>query len=275
MSKFEVYRANTFKEYLEVLNTVTEEPAIKLTPQGLHSVAMDQGHCYMYELNLPSSFFDSWKIEENEKFQINLGCLLKALRKTDKNETLVMEYVYDKITREKATENLIGQPTTNIVVSEDKENEKLKISLISDMTRQKTIDCVKLLEEEIPSPKIFFKNKVRLTMDVFKRILEDFNNNGEHISIEGNDDEVIFRTESDEYKDYVKLDKNSDHILEIRNDETSKATYTINHILPFIKKALKVSEVVTMQFSQDVPLKIDVELPLGSLIFYAAPCIGV
>ena len=260
--KLEVYPATTFKEYLEVLNTVNEEPMIELNPQGIHSIMMDPKHVYMCELTLPDSFFDIWEIEENEKIQVNLPAILKALNKVTKKENLRFNYTY------KLGPKLDGSP-------QEKENECIELSLISDYTRRKTVECLDLLEEETPSPRIYFKNKARLTIDIFKRILEDFNGNSEHITIEGINDSIQFKTDSDTYRDFVELDKHNDHILELYNEENSKTTYTINCILPFIKKAQKIAEVITLEYTQDMPLKIDVELPQGTLIFYVAPCIGV
>jgi len=274
-TEFEVYRATMFKEILEVLNTVTEEPVIQINPQGLYSIAMNPSHCFMYEFDLPDAFFDSWHVDQSEKLQVNLGYLLKALKKVTKKETLRFNYSYDKVTREKTMVNIAGHPTMNKTLVEEKKNEEIKLTLRSDYDRVKTIECLELVEEEMPSPKIYFKNKVRLTVDVFKRILEDFGGNSEHITLIGSGDSIQFKTDSDTYKDFVELDKDNDYVLELNNDETSRATYTINHILPFIKKAQKIAEVVTIKFSQDMPMMIDVELPMGKLIYYNAPCIGI
>ena len=262
MNQFEVYPATAFKDVLEVLNTVNEEPMIELNPQGLHSLMMDPSHEFMCELNLPRQFFDRWEIEDNEKIQVNLPAILKALKKVTKKEILRFNYTYN------LGPKLDGSP-------QEKENEMVELSLVSDYTRRKTVECLDLLEEEIPTPRIYFKNKARLTLDILKRTLEDFNTNSNHITIESVTDAIQFKNDGDEYRDFVELDKDNDHILELYNDENGKAVYDIENILPFVKKALKLSEVVTLQFSQDMPLKIDVEIPMGSLVYHVAPYIGI
>jgi len=248
MLMFECSRANAFKSYLECISTIKEEITFHLDHEGLKIEEMDPSHVSLVCFKLPYTYFDKWDVSESEKIMVNLDTLLKSIKKVDKDEYLRFDY----------------------------EGDKLTLTLISDIQRKKVIQCLGLIEEEILVPKIFFKSKVRMLFNTFKRILEDFMTNENHLTIKTSysDDTVSFSNEGDEYNESVTLDKDNDNILEIRVEEDSRAVYDIGNFIDFVKKAVKLSEVITLNYSEDMPFKIDIEIPMGTLYLYCAPCIG-
>jgi len=254
MLMFECSRATAFKAYLEAINTVKEEITFHLDHEGLKIEEMDPSHVSLVCFKLPYTYFDTWNVSEPETITVNLDTLLKSIKKVDKDEHLRFEY----------------------------EGDKLTLTLISDIQRKKVIQCLELIEEELPTPRIFFKSKVRMVFNTFKRILEDFMTNQNHLTIEtscfGNtvdySNTVSFSNEGDEYNESVILDNDNDNILEIRVEKDSRAVYDIGNFIDFVKKAVKLSEVITLNYSEDMPFMLDIEIPMGTLYLYCAPCIG-
>jgi len=201
--------------------------------------------------NLLPRFFEVFNEEHiTRKISVNLKSLLSSVKKIDKDERLIAEY--------------------------DEENDKLVFNLVSDIKRKKVVPCFESSEEDLPEPRIWFKTKTRILNKALKRIVDDFKNNSEHIEIESfyHDDSIRFSNNSDEYEESVTLTGDNDNILEIRIDEECKTVYPIKYFDKFIAKSLKVSEVSTLSMTTDMPIKIDVEIPLGTLYLWVAPCIG-
>jgi proliferating cell nuclear antigen len=64
--------------------------------------------------------------------------------------------------------------------------------------------------------------------------------------------------------------------LEIETKEPSKATYSLSYLSEIIKTAAASSEIATLEFSNDMPIRIDFQQPKeGKLTFYLAPRIEV
>ena len=249
---FECYRAQDFKAYLEVLATMNEEVTFNIDETGLKVNQLDKEHVGLILFKLPPQFFDRFNEEyQSEKITVNLNDLLSSIKKLEKDEKLIAEY--------------------------DEENQKLILSLVSDLRRKKIIPCLETIEEEIPEPKIFFKTKTRIVNKALKRIIDDFKNNSEHLKLESfhNEDSIKFSNDSDQYEESVTLTRDNDNILETKVDDECKAVYPVSYFDKFISKALKVSEVSTLSFTEDMPIKIDVEIPQGMLYLWVAPCIGI
>jgi len=252
---FEVSKATEFKEYLETLNTVTVEPIFKVNEDGLKVETMDPSHVALIIFELPCAYFDTWRVDEEKTFSVNLSDVLKAIKKLGKRESLRVE----------------------LMEPNDSENERLVLTVLGEIERKKTIPCLEVIEEEIPTPRIHFKSKIRMTISSLKQIVEDFNGNQEYFKIvtEYNTDMVRFSNTGDAYQDEVTMDKHHDHILELNIQEDTTTSYSSHYLLQLIKKAYKICEVVTIDYSTDMPLRMDLEIPMGSIRFFLAPAIGV
>jgi len=264
MQLFEVSRPTTFRDYLGCLAVLSEDINLNLDYEGLKVDVMDPSHVALVNFVLPNSYFDSYSVGDSERIGVNVKTVLDALGKITKADRLSVEYDYNIHETKDAGGNVIE-------MSQTRENEKLTLTLVSDIKRKKIIPCLEPLTEEIPTPKIFFKSKTRIILSTLKRIVDDFD--GEHIAITSNQDGVTFSHEGDAYSESTPLDKDNDNIIEHKVDEPCKATYTKSYLKDILKAVVKVSEVATLEFSENMPIKMDIEIPQGTLVYYLAPCI--
>lgn len=272
MRVFEVSRPRILRDYLKVLSVVKEEPTLVFKPGGLSVLEMDASHVSMVDFHLPMEYFDVWNVEEEFKICLSLPDVLRVLKKLNKSDhALTFEYDYDV----KVVESAEDQQGNQVELNEEKINERVTLTLKSDIQRKKIFGCLELIDEEPPKPKIFFKSKTRMLLNVFKRILDDFKDSSNHWKVRTYGDQIVFSTDGEIVKEITPIDKDNDNILEHRVEEDSTATYPHEDIHNFVKSAVKVSEVVTLRFSDDLPLALDVELPQGKMVYYLAPCIGV
>lgn len=257
-AELEVYKVKPFKEILDCLAVVNEEHTIELNEEGIDIETMCPQHVSLVHLNLPSQYFDTY-IVEPDNFSVNMSVVTKALNKTYKNDSVTITYQH-------GLEDGEGGPV--------KKDEKLTLSLFdgSGVKRNKIIPCLDYIDVEIPTPKIFFKVKTRITSKEFKTYIQDMD--GDHVTFEATEDELRIISETD-YREVTPLPRNSDYVLSHWVEEPQRCTYTKAYLESFLVKAYRVAEVLTLEFSTDMPLKLDVEIPQGFLHFYEAPCIGV
>lgn len=248
---FEVFRPQVFRELLKYVNALKNEVTLNLSSDGLGINEMDPSHVAMVNLVLPNSFFDSYKVEESTKLSLNLDETLKLLNKIDKDD--ILKVFYDK----------------------DALKMMFQIQGTKNLIRNKTISLLDTIEEECPQPKIFFKSKSRIMLDSFKFAIEDLAKNAQYIRFESTNDKLNLITTSDISHEETPIERGSDAMLDHRVEEDSKATYTASYLMDILKNTSKISEVVTLELSEDMPLRLDIELPVGKLEFYLAPNIGI
>jgi len=131
-------------------------------------------------------------------------------------------------------------------------------------------------EEEVPTPKITFNAKVTLTADGFRQSLEDVALVSDYVRVEADDEKVMMNAKGDIMGADVELKKGSDALLSIETKETSKSAFALSYLLEIVKAAAATSDIVTLEFSTDMPIRLDFKQRYdGSLIYFLAPRIEV
>jgi proliferating cell nuclear antigen len=70
----------------------------------------------------------------------------------------------------------------------------------------------------------------------------------------------------------IEIPKGSDALLDLEAREPSKATFSLSYLSEIIKAASATSDIVTLEFSADMPIKLDFQQTTeGKLTFYLAP----
>jgi proliferating cell nuclear antigen len=70
----------------------------------------------------------------------------------------------------------------------------------------------------------------------------------------------------------ITLQKGSEMLLDLETKEPSKATFSLSYLSEIIKAASATSEIATLEFSTDMPIRIDFQQTKdGKLTFFLAP----
>ena len=246
---FEHRSSERFKDLLEALNVLCEEVTFTVNPEGLTAMQMDSSHVAMFILKIPPSAFERWEVVDEQKFAVSVTDLVKKhLKNTYKDESVEISYDVDRA--------------------------RLNIVLKSDIIREKNLPVLEPSDEEAPQPKIFFKAHARVLVKGLLKALKDFNELGEHVTISVKDDVLSLRQQGDFGGQSTPFEKYSDNVLELKCEEDSATTYTTSYLSKMIKALQPLSEVVNLDFSTDMPLRLSPELVSGALEYYLAPCIG-
>lgn len=266
MVKFEVYHATQFKELLEVLEVLNEDYVFQFDQSGVATKVMDDSHVAMLNMALPNDYFDQWYIEEPTSLSLNIPTILKAMGKVSKDEELFVDWITETNTVETEVDGVKTSKSVTTI-------PKMIWTLRSNLKREKRIPHSEIEPEEMPMPKIFFKSKARILLRDLVRVLSDFKAS-EHVKISIVNDSVHLDSVGDAYADHVQFDKGCDQLIDIRIEEESVSNFTLSYLVNILKEAVKISDVVTLELSTDMPLCIDFEMPVGELKFWIAPCIG-
>jgi proliferating cell nuclear antigen len=145
--KASVSDAKLWKNLLAAISTLIEEADFNATPDGIKLRSMDPSHVAMVDFEWQKTAFEEYTCQEPTKIRVNIASMLKLLKRVGSDE--ILEMLYDEKTR------------------------KLNLTLKGKMMRKFTMPTLDPAQEEVPTPKITFNSKVKLTTSTLRDIIDD------------------------------------------------------------------------------------------------------
>lgn len=224
------------------ISKIIREAALKADDTGIRLKAMDVSHVAMVDLFFPANFFEEYDAN-SEVIGLDLeafGEILKRARKNDK-----LEMIFEK--------------------------GKLSVNYIGNFKRTFVESTIDVPFTDLPEPRIEFKAEVRLLSNILKDSISDIEFLGDAIIFRAKDNSFSLINESEVGSAEVTIDQETGGLISISTDGEQKAMYGLDYIESLLKAA-EVAEIVVLQFSNDMPLKMTFELPQGArLVSYIAP----
>ena len=250
MFKIKLADARLLKNMISAISTLIDEATFNITPEGMNLKAMDPSRVAMVDFEWPKTVFDEYVCEQPTKMCINISELLKLLRKVGKDE--------------------------HVELSLDEKTGKMQITLVGKYTRTFIMPTLETAEEEIPTPKLTFNVKAKVTTDGLKGALGEAALVSDHVRFEADSEKLVLRASGDIMGAVIELKKGGDALLDIEVSEPSKATYSLSYLSEIVKSASTTSDIATLEFSTDMPIRLDFQQPReGKLVYYLAPRIEV
>lgn len=242
-----------FKGYISLLKVINEELTLQVDDTGIKAMGMDPSHVAMIDSKLKAPLFEAFSVPEGgSKVIINLGDFDKFLDRIGKDEAVTIDY----------------------------SEEKAKLFIVtkaSGRTRRFSLAVLEPLEDEIPEPKIFFKSSARLLTQGVERAIKDAGLVSEWLRIAIEGEMLKFNAQGDLGSADNEYTKDSDEVLELKSEADSSATYTLSYLSDMFGALKSVADVVTLELSTDMPVKIEASPnnPNLEVTLYLAPMIGV
>jgi len=244
--KFKVADAKLLKDMITAISILVDEATFKVDPEGLKLRAMDPSRVAMVDFEWPKTVFDEYSCAELTKMCINISELLKLLRRTAKDEV--------------------------VELSLDDKTGRLQIKITGKYSRNFTMPTLEASEEEVPTPKITFNVRAKATTQGLSQAIEDAQLVSDHVKIEADAEKLVFHATGDLMGATITLQKGSDALLDLEAKEASKATFSLSYLSEIIKAASATSEIATMEFSTDMPIRLEFQQTNeGRLVFFLAP----
>jgi proliferating cell nuclear antigen len=245
MFKLKVADAKLLRDMITSISILVDEATFKLEPDGMKLRAMDPSRVAMVDFEWPKTIFEEYQCDPPAKMCINITELLKLLKRAGKDE--IVELALD-------------------------ETAHLVVKIAGKHTRSFTMPTLEASEEEVPTPKLTFNVKVKATTDGLNQAIEDAQLVSDHVRIEADPEKLLLNASGDLMGATITIQKGSDTLLELDAKEPSKATFSLSYLSEIIKAASQTSDIATLEFSTDMPIKLDFQQAKeGRLTFYLAP----
>jgi proliferating cell nuclear antigen len=250
MFKAKMADAKVLKDMMGAISILVDEATFDLTPEGIKLRAMDPSRVAMVDFEWPKTLFDEYACGETMKMCINISEMLKLLRRTGKDES--------------------------VELSLDEKTGKLKIAIRGNYARTFNMPTLEAMEEEVPTPKVKFNVSAKTTTQGLREAIEDASLVSDHVRIEADKEKMVMNASGDIMGATIEFKAGDDVLLEMAAKEASKATFSLSYLSEIVKAAVPTSEIVVIEFSTDMPIKLDFQQEKeGKLKFYLAPRIEV
>jgi len=165
-----------------------------------------------------------------------------------------------------------AQKDESVELTLDDKTGRLQIIVLGKYSRTFTMPTLEASEEEVPTPKITFNVKAKTTTAGLSQAIEDAQLVSDHVKIEADSEKLTLNASGDLMGATITLQKNNDALLELEAKEPSKATFSLSYLSEIIKAAAATSDIATLEFSTDMPVRIDFQQTKeGKLTFFLAP----
>jgi proliferating cell nuclear antigen len=246
MFKLKVSDAKLLRDMATAISILVDEATFKIDPEGLKLRAMDSSRVAMIDFEWPKTLFQEYVASEPTKVCLNISELLKLLKRAGKDEA--------------------------VELSMDEKTGRLLVTITGKYSRHFTMPTLEASEEEVPTPKIVFSVKAKTTTSGLSQAIEDAQLVSDHVRIEAEPDKLTLSATGDLMGATITLPKGSDALLDLEVKENAKATFSLSYLSEIIRAAAATSEIATLEFSTDMPVKIDFQQAKeGKLTFFLAP----
>jgi proliferating cell nuclear antigen len=248
--KLKIADAKLLRDMITSISTLVDEATFNITSEGIKLRAMDPSRVAMVDFEWPKTVFDEFVADAPTKMCINITELLKLLRRTGKEESVELAL--------------------------DEKTGRLNVGIKGKYDRTFNMPTLEAAEEEVPTPKVTFNVHAKATTEGLNEAIQDVLLVSDHVRIEADGEKMTMRASGDIMGANVELKKGSDALLDLEAKEPSKATFSLSYLSEIIKTAAATSDIATLEFSTDMPVRIDFQQPKeGRLTFYLAPRIEV
>ena len=237
--------AKLWRSIVEALSSLVDEANFTATPEGIMMKAMDPSHIAMIDFEMPKNAIDEFSCSEETQLGINLDEMTKIMRRGSSGDSLEM---------------ILNEKTN-----------RLSVRFRGKATRTFSLALLDLQMEELPTPKIEFNAFAKVTTDVLRQAIDDASIISDHIRMVMLKTELGLFASGDTGELEIKLSKKSDALLEIDVKEEARAMYALDY-LSDIMKAAATTDIVELQFSTNMPIRLDfMLLNGGKIVYYLAP----
>jgi len=244
--KVKLTDARLWRNLMTAISTLIDEATFSANADGIALRAMDPSHVAMVDFSWSKAAFEEYACDQPMKFCVNISEMLKLLRGAGSDEILEL--------------------------SLDEQTGRLNLRLQGKYVRTFSMATLETTGEEAPVPKISFNAKARITTDCLKQAMDDAATVSDHVRLEASLEKFVLRATGDLGSATIELEKDSEALLSLEVKEESKATFSLNYLAEIIKAASIASDVATVEFSSNMPIKIDFELThQGKLSYFLAP----
>ncbi|HLC53678.1 MAG TPA: proliferating cell nuclear antigen (pcna) [Candidatus Nanoarchaeia archaeon] len=226
-----------FSDLIGIISGLVTEVRLKVTKEGVHLTAIDPANVAMVYFKMPADLFAQYDLQKDEILGVNLDNLTAVLKRCKPGSSLTLM----------------------------KEDNALHIGIHDRIKRDFTLALLDIDAEEKEMPQWEFKSVIKMDADVFAEVVEDCLVVADACTFFAEPTKFIVEAHG---LNSARAEFSTDEV-EIYSDK-SKARFSLEYLNKFVKGG-RVSNRVTLSFSEDHPMRID--FPTGNVMlsFVLAP----
>ncbi|WP_084019996.1 DNA polymerase sliding clamp [Vulcanisaeta thermophila] len=245
-------KGKEFRYVFTALANLLQESNIIIDSEGIKLKSIDPSKVSLVILNIPSTNLEEYSVSGELRIGISFDLVKKILKRvsardkvelgvdTNKNRFLIT--IYTKKGREGGFYRRFGIPIINVA------------------------------EEEVPEPKLDYPVRIRMDMDTFVDLVSAAEEISDSIRLAVKEDSFSLIASGEGGKELETTYSSGDEVFyEFTVSGSHDATYSVEMLLDFIKPMKQISDVITLEFDNNKPLKLTIDFAIGSVQFYLAP----
>jgi len=151
------------------------------------------------------------------------------------------------------------------------DENSISFTFIGKGYRRFTLPLLDITAEQLPEPQLEFKARVKVMSDVYRDTIKDVELIGDVIRFVAGSEEFKVLSTSELGEAEIIYTRESGSLIELEVEDTQQASYTLEYFSD-LSGASRVADMITIQFSTDMPALVEHELPQGARFsFLIAP----
>ncbi len=233
--------AKLWRSIVESLSTLIDQANFVVTTSALKMRAMDPIRVAMVDFELSKDAFEEYQCSAEMKMGINLEEMGKIMRRAGSGDSL--ELVHDE------------------------KSNKLLVRFRGKSIRTFSLSLLDLGSEDLPTPRVEFNVTAKLTTEAIGEAIKDASVVSDQVKIIVKPEALMMQASGDTGDALVEFRKGSEALLDLEVKEDSNAIYALNYLNDMMK-ATSISETAILQFSTNMPLRIELSISSGGRITY-------
>jgi proliferating cell nuclear antigen len=235
MFKAKLSDPSLLKDSIGTISKLIHEGLFEINSGSLYLRAADRATVAVVDFELKKAAFEEFECDEETQMGVNLEDFLEILNRAKGSDTVEME------------------------LSEDE--SRLRITIQNGSKREFEMPLLSISESEVPdTQQLEFTSELELKSSVLKEGVSDAEIVSDSVVLKTDDTGLTMQAEGDSSSVEIKTEKGSDDLVEIKVDEETRSRYPIEYMSKMLK-ASKISDVASLKFGSDYPMKLKFEEP--------------
>ena len=245
--KFELTlpRAKTWKDAVSAISTLIERGDMAVNESGLIIRAIDSSHIAMIDFVLPAAIFSEYYVEQETVVGVDFREVGRIMAR--------------------------AKPTDQLKMSYNSEKNTLTLTFIENASRTFNIPLIEAKGSDLKIPKLEDTCSIKLLAEAFKEALKDADVVSEYAEFDTDKEKFAISGSGDRGSVHIELEKNNENIIDLKVEDAMRAVFSLGYLLD-MTKAASATDMITLEFKSNSPLKLSYELQDGGkVIYFIAP----
>lgn len=235
MFKVSLADVSLLRDSINTISEIIGEGIFEISKDGISLVAADRAMVAVVDLNLEKDLFEEYKCGEKSEVGINIENLLQILKRAGGSEKLELELPED--------------------------GSKLIVRMFGESTREFSLPLLDISRREVPETQdLDFSGSVEIKSSLLKKGINDADVVSDVVIFKGTKESFVMSSGGDSSSTEMEVKKDSEGLKKLESEEEIKSTYPLEYLKKMIK-ASKISDVVSLKFGSDFPMKIEFSRP--------------